>query len=84
MIRSGAVTEPSFSTEPGDRLMAVEMATEAGFRAGTPELLFTSDAGNDYLPTSDGMRFLFARPLGTITDSPITVVVNWAAELEAP
>jgi Tol biopolymer transport system component len=71
-----------FYMEPGGRLMAVEMATEAGFRAGTPELLFTSDAGNDYRPSRDGSRFLFAKPLEAVSNSPITVVVNWAAELE--
>ena len=79
---SGDGTE-LFYMEPGERLMVVEMSTEAGFRAGTPKLLFTSDAGDDYLPTRDGNRFLFAKPLQTVSDSPITVVVNWAAELEA-
>jgi len=31
--------------------------------------------------TPDGKRFLFWKPPATVEDSPITVVMNWWAEL---
>jgi len=70
-----------FYTEPGGQLMAVEMSTEAGFHAGTPKELFAPEAGNFFLASRDGSRFLFAKPLRAAKNAPMTVVVNWAAEL---
>ena len=73
----------------GDRLMAVDVTTQAIFSVGSPRLLFqgryahstTSSAGYDVSP--DGRRFLRVQPIEP--DPPnnqINVVINWFEELK--
>ena len=66
------------------QMMAVDIDTSQGFRAGTPRRLFTAPTqaltvGWDL--SSDGKRFLFIAPPGTST-IPFTVMLNWAARLK--
>jgi eukaryotic-like serine/threonine-protein kinase len=68
----------------GPQVMAVDIDTSRGFRAGAPRRLFTAPptflAGWDLAP--DGKRFLFlTAPSGTRAE-PFTVVLNWAAALK--
>jgi hypothetical protein len=67
-------------------MMAVEMKPKGStIEAGVPEPLFQTGIGVDplndqYAVTADGQRFLVVTPAGELP--PITVVVNWTAELE--
>ncbi|HET9406431.1 MAG TPA: protein kinase [Candidatus Sulfotelmatobacter sp.] len=74
----------------GRKMMAVEIATQPGFTAGKPRVLFEGD----YLPTplqfpnydvsQDGQRFLMLKPSEQETTAPtqINVVLNWFEELK--
>ena len=67
-------------------LMAVDVKTDAIFGHGIPRPLFQTDVNmvlqrNSYDVTADGQRFL-VNSLIQDESSPITVVVNWTAELE--
>jgi Tol biopolymer transport system component len=68
------------------KLMAVDIQTDGGFKAGIPEPLFTARvqagiARNKYVAASDGKRFLMVAPLGREAMNPTTVVLNWNADL---
>jgi Tol biopolymer transport system component len=72
-----------------DKLMAVEVSTEAGrFRAGTPKPLFQAQLvegfgwRNRYVVSADGQRFLMLATAGAAAGNPITVVLNWTALLQ--
>ena len=70
------------------KLMAVEMKADLSF-ASFPRVLFatTPDPGpgnrllNTYSVTADGQRFLFNSSIEELVSTPITVVINWTAEL---
>ncbi len=74
----------------GRKMMAVEIATQSGFAAGKPRVLFEGD----YLPTplhfpnydvsADGQRFLMLKPGEQEAAAPtqINVVLNWFEELK--
>jgi eukaryotic-like serine/threonine-protein kinase len=74
----------------GDKMMAVDIGTQAGFSAGKPRMLFEGS----YLPTpatapnydvsSDGQRFLMLKPTEQTGAAPtqINVVLNWFEELK--
>jgi eukaryotic-like serine/threonine-protein kinase len=72
------------------KMMAVEIATNPQFKAGTPQPLgFAAEAGNatGYMwdCTADGRSFLVAAPkTGPKTDGsePYTVILNWQASLK--
>ncbi len=68
-----------------EKLMSVEVsADESGFRVGQAKALFQlqpSGGGASYDVTPDGRRFLVKRGLAAESESPLTVVVNWPAEL---
>jgi len=71
------------------RLMAVEVKADSTFEASAPKQLFqarfpTASApfGRTYTVTSDGQRFLVTRLMEEDRAIPITVVLNWAAELK--
>lgn len=75
----------------GGKLMAVEVKTDGDtFQMSTPQALF--DVRSSALPgaggmpvfdaTSDGKRFLIAVPVQEVTFTPITVVLNWIADLK--
>jgi hypothetical protein len=69
---------------------AVEVATSAGIGFGTPRPLFrASIAGNPadardlYAAAADGSKFLLTGPADETIDRPITVIVDWAADVAA-
>jgi Tol biopolymer transport system component len=80
-------------TTAAGRLMSVEIAPGAAFRAGTPKDLFEHGIsgaphfGNyfTYAVSADGQRFLIPRLVATDPEqaisSPIAVVLNWEAGL---
>jgi len=53
------------------------------FKAGIPTQLFAAPANNGWDVTADGKRFFMAVPPNQkATDEPITVLLNWQAELK--
>jgi Tol biopolymer transport system component len=75
-----------FYVSPDNKLMAVNVKTSTGFEAGAPQALFEmrlrSVVGRRYDVAADGKRFLVNATIGEVKSSPITLVQNWAAELE--
>jgi eukaryotic-like serine/threonine-protein kinase len=76
-----------FYLAPDFKLMAVEVSTVSGFTAGEPKPLFETrvtglaDLRNHYVVTGDGQRFLVSSVTKEGATAPITVVLNWAADL---
>ncbi len=74
----------------GDKMMAVEIATEPSFSAGNPKMLFegsyvrTSLTFPDFDVSPDGQRFLMLKPITQQQAAPtqIDVVLNWPEELK--
>ncbi|MBA3716207.1 MAG: PD40 domain-containing protein, partial [Pyrinomonadaceae bacterium] len=71
------------------KLMAVEVKTEGTFEAGVPKPLFVIHGPIEVTPfaisyavTADGQRFLVRSVVEQASTTPITVVVNWAAEVK--
>jgi Tol biopolymer transport system component len=75
----------------GNRMMAVDIATQTGFAAGKPRQLFegrylvtaTGWARPNYDVSPDGQRFLMLKPVER--EAPVTqinVVLNWSEELK--
>ena len=75
-----------FYLAPPNKLMAVEVQGGEAFEVGIPKLLFETrlvgGPGRRYDVSSDSQRFLVNTPIGAETHSPITLVVNWTAELK--
>jgi hypothetical protein len=73
-----------FFIAPGLRLMAVPVATNERFQAGSPTELFpiglSGGGGRDYEVSRDGRRILAVVNRATIP-RPFTVVLNWPARL---
>ena len=77
-----------FFVSVDNRMMAVDVELGAKFRAGVPKPIFrvpgyvqgTGGLGR-YAVTRDGKRFLLSVN-NELTDSPITVVLNWTAKLK--
>lgn len=76
----------------GDKMMAVDIETREGFRAGTPKVLFEGayrstpapfQPGFGYDVSPDGRRFLMIKPTSE-TNAPeqLQVVENWFEELK--
>jgi eukaryotic-like serine/threonine-protein kinase len=74
----------------GDKMMAVDIATQPDFAAGTPRMLFEGryepapvPAAN-YDVSPDGQRFLMLKPSAAAEAAPtqINVVLNWFEELK--
>ena len=75
----------------GNKMMALEVATQPSFSAGKPRLLFegqyfTSNwplAGTAYDVSADGQRFLMVKATEQATSvTQINVVLNWFEELK--
>jgi len=96
-ISSGGGTEPMWNPtgrelfyRSGDKMMAVDIATQSGFSAGSPHALFEGPyllsrspiAGYDV--SADGQRFLMLKPVEQPSQSTtqINVVLNWFEELK--
>jgi len=92
--RDGAIAQrPKWSNDgkeilflgPNYTMMAVEVnGSGAGFQMGTPQQLFTVPVAAGWDVTADGQRFLMSVPpgIGQQTQTPITVVLNWQADLK--
>jgi len=73
----------------GDKMMAVEIATQPGFSAGKPKVLFegryvpTPSTFPNYDVSPDAQRFLMFKPSEQAQAAPtqINVVLNWFEEL---
>ena len=74
----------------GDKMMAVEIATQPGFAAGTPRMRFEGPYEpapvpiDNYDVSPDGQRFLMIKPSEQAQAAPtqINVVLNWFEELK--
>jgi serine/threonine-protein kinase len=74
----------------GDKMMAVDIATQTGFVAGKPRMLFerryvpTPGTNSNYDVSPNGQRFLMLKPSETTEAAPtqINVVLNWFEELK--
>jgi serine/threonine-protein kinase len=74
----------------GDKLMAVDIATQPGFSAGKPRVLFegryepTPATFPNYDVSPDGQRFLMLKPSEqeAAAATQINVVLNWFEELK--
>ena len=90
-------TEPAWNSNgqelfyrSGDRMMAVEIATQPSFTAGKPRVLFegryvpTPATSPNYDVSRDGQRFLMLKPSEQEASAPtqINVVLNWFEELK--
>jgi serine/threonine protein kinase len=72
-------------SNPAGSLMAVDVnGSGAAFQMGTPKPLFTVPANTGGDMAGDGKRFLMtvAPGAGQQTSTPITVVLNWQADLK--
>jgi eukaryotic-like serine/threonine-protein kinase len=71
---------------PNNAMMAVDVnGTGAAFQMGTPQQLFTAPQNTGGDVTADHKRFLFTVPPGQgqqPAQTPITVVLNWQADLK--
>jgi Tol biopolymer transport system component len=72
----------------GDKMMVVDIATQPGFAAGKPRMLFEGRyeqapvQSNDYDVSHDGQRFLMLKPTDQAAPTQINVVLNWFEELK--
>ncbi len=95
-ISTGGGADPSwrhdgrelFYLTADKKLMAVELKTDStSFEAGVPRTLFETrvtglvDARNHYLVAPNGQHFLINTVVEEASSPPITVVLNWTAEL---
>jgi eukaryotic-like serine/threonine-protein kinase len=76
-----------FYHAPDGKLMAAAVKGGASFETGAPVALFEFRASGNlitpyYSVTSDGQRFLLSTIVETKAAAPLTVVVNWAAEMK--
>ncbi len=79
-----------FYLAPDGKLMAVEVKEGPTFEAGAARPLFQTRRREhvsstdlfSYDVSADGQRFLVNTDVGEVTSSPLTVVLNWTAELK--
>jgi Tol biopolymer transport system component/tRNA A-37 threonylcarbamoyl transferase component Bud32 len=95
-VSSGSGSQPKWRRDSRElfyiaadrKLMAVDVKLGATFDAGVPKALFDTrvlgltEFRNHYAPTSDGQRFLINSTLEETSTTPISVVVNWTADLK--
>ncbi len=79
-----------FYIAPDRNLMAVTVSGGSNFEAGRPTVLFQTavpltgiaDDRNNYVTTQDGQRFLVNNLANMTNSQPLTLVLNWAADLK--
>jgi serine/threonine protein kinase len=79
-----------FYLAPDGRLMAAEIRVGSGFETGSPTVLFQTHPRQpisamdffSYDVTADGQRFLVNTKVDTSNSAPLSVILNWASELE--
>ena len=69
------------------KLMAVDVKFGSTFETSAPKALFQTqvvryEAPNRYVVIGDGRRFLVNSPVEEVSQTPITVVLNWNAALK--
>jgi Tol biopolymer transport system component len=97
LISTEGGTEPAWNSNgrelfyrSGDKMMAVDIATQPSFTAGKPRVLFegryvaTPATSPNYDVSRDGQRFLMLKPNEQEASAPtqINVVINWFEELK--
>ena len=97
LISTEGGTEPAWNSNgrelfyrSGDKMMAVDIATQPSFTAGKPRVLFegryvpTPATSPNYDVSPDGQRFLMLKPSEQEASAPtqINVVLNWFEELK--
>ena len=88
----GSSTGPKWSSDGKElfyisldwRLMSVPVRLGSTFDMGTPHPLFTLPEDSEYEPSADPQRFLVLATDQSQAPAPITVVLNWTAELNRP
>ena len=86
--RWGPKGDELFYLAPGDLLMRVAVKTSPEFEASVPKPLFhargrvPNTTSPQYAVSSDGQKFLLNRLVEESGAAPLTVVLNWAAELK--
>jgi hypothetical protein len=70
----------------GDAMMRVPVSLATGFHAGRPERLFTGSFSGEshdeaFDVSADGQRFVMVKSDAAATLNTLTVIQNWAAEL---
>jgi serine/threonine protein kinase len=76
-----------FYIAPDRKLMAVDVKFGSTFEISAPKALFQTqivryDAPNRYVVNRDGQRFLVNSPVEELSQTPITVVLNWTSGLK--
>ena len=79
-----------FYLAPDGRLMAAAVKGESTLEVAAPSPLFKTETALmddsveaiQYAVASDGRRFLFSTPVQSATSQPITVVLDWSADLK--
>jgi Tol biopolymer transport system component len=79
-----------FYLAPDGRLMAADVKTGTGFEAGLPAVLFQTHPRQPlsamdfftYDVTADGQKFLVNSKVDVSNTAPLSVVLNWSAEIE--
>jgi hypothetical protein len=65
------------------KLMAVDVkANGSSFEPGVPKLLFERSSAGDFDVSRDGQRFLIPVLVEESSPEPITVILNWTADLK--
>jgi hypothetical protein len=72
------------------KMMAAAVTTGASFESGSPVALFqthrrqpiSSQDHFSYDVTGDGQRFLIATKMDEANSAPLSVLLNWASEME--
>jgi Tol biopolymer transport system component len=88
-VSTGGGNQPRWSSDGNElfynvfeKYMAVEVKTAGqSFEAGVPKLLFEI-RGSAWDVSADGKRFLIAVPVEERNAPPVTVVLNWTADLK--
>jgi hypothetical protein len=71
-----------FRAASGSPMSADVDGSGTAFQPGVPKQLVAAPPGvGDWDVTADGKRFLMAVPSARTADTPITVVINWQADL---
>jgi Tol biopolymer transport system component len=95
LISSGGGAQPHwradgkelFYVAPDRTLMSVDVNAASTFETSAPKPLFATQVSgynspNRYVVTADGQRFLINSPAGEVSQTPITVVLNWTSRLK--
>ena len=93
LVSQGGGSNPIWSRDgrqlfyrQADKILAVDVETSAGFRAGKSTVLFAGRyrySGRDFDVAPDGARFVMMRNDDPRTTTTLHVLLNWFAQLDA-